>query len=155
MCSLFSISFLGPNSDLLAIWHFEQVQKEAGGSKVSSAFLDLFDLKARYLNNKNVWVTHLIYRLERTECRTFFEPLKKSPEKDPELIFHWFSVPPLYCFSIPFIHQWSPSESFGITDYEAAKIFHTASRVIPASLSATLSIILFLLIKCILLHNSF
>lgn len=50
-CTLFSISILGPNSDLLVIWHSEQVQKEAGGFKESSAFLDLFDLKAHYLNN--------------------------------------------------------------------------------------------------------
>jgi len=54
------------------MWSSEQVQKEAGGSKVLAAFLDLFDLKAHYLNNKNIWVTHWIYRPERIECRTFF-----------------------------------------------------------------------------------
>ena len=64
--------FLGSNSDLLGMWHSEQVQKEAEGSKVLAAFLDLFDLKAHYLNNKNIWVMHWIYRPERIECRTFF-----------------------------------------------------------------------------------
>lgn len=77
----FSISILSPNSALLASRHSEQVQKEAGGSKVSSAFLAVFDSKAHYLNNKNIWVTHLIYRPERIECKTFFWSFKEKPKK--------------------------------------------------------------------------
>lgn len=78
----------GPNSDFLVIWHSEQVPKEAGSSKVPSAFFNLFDLEAHYLNNKNIWVTHSIYRLERLSAGHFFDPLKKSPKRDSKLIFH-------------------------------------------------------------------
>lgn len=91
----FPISILGPNSECLAIWHSQQVQKETGSSKVSSAFLDLFDLKARYLNNKNIWVTHLIYRAERIECRTFLWSFKEKPRRGFQTNF-----PLILCSSI-------------------------------------------------------
>lgn len=156
MSTLLSISILGPNSDLLAFQYSEQVQKGAGSSKVTSAFLDLFDFKAPYLNNKNNWAAHLIYKPERIRHRTFFSSsLKKCPEKESKPIFHRFSAPPLHYFPVPFKHQQSPLESFRVIDYEAAKIFHTVSRVTLASRSASFSIILLPLITYVLSHNSF